>query len=31
MQGSSNHARSFHALVLGLGAVVVIGTHGLPS
>ena len=28
MQGSSNHARSFHALLLGLGAVVVIGMTG---
>ena len=28
MQGSSNHVRSFHALLLGLGAVVAIGTTG---
>ena len=28
MQGSSNHARPFHALVLGLGAAVAIGITG---
>ena len=28
MKGSSKHARSFHALALGLGAVVVIGITG---